>query len=125
MGLKEKQALASLDFGWSEKRMKEATGKDIKVEVDAETFSSDIDAILYAESRGAEKIANTISAICGNEIGKEAFNDKKVDKVVLKNQAAGNRSLVFDGNKLIVAFSFNSDEYFSEGEAKEIMENLL
>lgn len=125
MGLKEKQALAGLDFSWSEKRIKEATGKDIKVEVDAETFANDMDAILNAESMGAEKTANSIANICRNDIGKDAFNDKKIDKVVLKNQGAGNRSIAFDGNKLVVAFSFNSDEYFSEGEAKEIIENAL
>ena len=86
MGLKEKQAIANLDFGWSQKRLKDATGKDIKIEVDAESFSNDIDAILYADSRGAEKVANGIAKVTHNDIGKDAFNDKKVSTIVLKNQ---------------------------------------
>jgi hypothetical protein len=126
MGLKEKQAIAALDFGWSERRIKEATGKEVKIEVDAESFSNDMDAIMYADSRGAEKIANGIANVCRNDIGKDAFNDKKIEKVVLKNQPAGNRSLKFEGNKLVAAFAFtSSDDFFSESDARDTIENAL
>ncbi len=126
MGLKEKQAMAALDFGWSERRIKEYTGKDIKIELEAESFSSDMDAIMYADSRGAEKVANGIAKVCHNDMGKDAFNEKKTEKIVLKNQPAGNRSLTFDGAKLIVAFSFTSDEdFFSENDVRDTIENAL
>jgi len=126
MGLKEKQAIAALDFGWSEKRIKEATGKAIKIELDTDSFSTDMDAIQYADSRGAEKAANGIAKVCYNDIGKDAFNDKKTEKVLLKNQAAGNRSIKFDGTNLVIACAFASgDDSFSENEVRDIIENAL
>ncbi|MBS1505211.1 MAG: hypothetical protein JSS79_01085 [Bacteroidetes bacterium] len=126
MGLKEKQAMAGLDFGWSERRIKEYTGKDVKIELAADTFSNDMDAILFADSRGAERMANGIAKVCYNDIGKDAFNEKKVEKVVLKNQAAGSRSITFDGTKLVMACAFtSSDDSFSENEVQELIENQL
>jgi len=126
MGLKEKQAMAALDFGWSERRIKDVTGKAIKIELDTDSFSTDMEAIMYADSRGAEKAANGIAKVCHNDIGKDAFNEKKTEKVVLKNQAAGNRSLTFEGTKLVIACAFSSsDDSFSELEVKDLIENAL
>jgi hypothetical protein len=126
MGLKEKQAIAGLDFSWSVKRIKEVTGTDVKIELDAESFSSDMDAILYADSRGAEKTANGIAKVCYNDIGKDAFNEKKVTKVLLKNIAPGSRSISIKDGALTVAFAFASnDDYYSENEIKDEIENQL
>ena len=125
MGLKEKQAIAALDFGWSLKRIKEVTGKETKIELDQDSFSSDMDAIMYADSRGAEKIANGIAKVCHNDIGKDAFNGKKITKILLKNQSPGSRSLTMKSGVLSLAFSFTSNEYFSENEIKDEIENQL
>jgi hypothetical protein len=126
MGLKEKQAIAGLDFSWSEKRIKEVTGKDVKIELAADTFSADMDAIMYADSRGANKIANGIAKVCYNDMGKDAFNEKKTEKVILKNQPAGSHSLTFDGSKLVLSCAFASgDDFYSENEIQELIENSL
>ncbi|GHM98994.1 hypothetical protein WSM22_04840 [Cytophagales bacterium WSM2-2] len=125
MGLKEKQAIANLDFSWSLKRIKEYTGKDVKIELDPESFSSDMDAIMYADSRGAEKIANGIAKVCHNDIGKDAFNDKKITKVLLKNQAEGSRAITMKDGVLTLAFSYSGGDYYSENEIKDEIENQL
>lgn len=125
MGLKEKQAMAGLDFSWSVKRIKEYTGKDVKIELDPESFSSDMDAIMYADSKGAEKVANGIAKVCYNDIGKAAFNDKKIAKILLKNQAAGSRSLSMKDGLLTIAFAFSGSDYYSEDEIKDEIENQL
>ena len=126
MGLKEKQAIAGLDFSWSEKRIKEAIGKDVKIELDAESFSSDMDAIMYADSRGAQKISNGIAKVCYNDIGKEAFNEKKINKVVLKNQPSGSRVFAMKDGALTVAFAFGANsDFYSEDEVKDEIENQL
>ena len=126
MGLKEKQAIAALDFSWSENRIKEVTGSGIKITLDAESFANDMNAIEYADSRGAEKIANGIAKVCYNDMGKDAFAEKKVDQIVLKNQPVGSRSITFEGSKLVVAFSFpDADDFFSESEIKDLIENAL
>jgi hypothetical protein len=126
MGLKEKQAMATLDFSWSEKRIQEYTGVATKVELDTNSFSNDIDAIWSADQRGAVAIANGIASVCYNDIGKDAFNEKKVNKVVLRNQEAGKRSIEFEGNTLTMAFAFtNSSDAFSESEIRETIENML
>jgi hypothetical protein len=126
MGLKEKQAMANLDFGWAEKRLVENTGVNMKIEMDAPSFANDLDAIYNADQRGAVASANGIALVCRNEIGKEAFNEKRVNKVVLLNQATGKRSVKFEGTSLILACAFaSSDNYFSEHEIQEAIENQL
>jgi hypothetical protein len=126
MGLKEKQAMANLDFGWAEKRIAENTGVNTKIELDVNSFSNDLDAIYNADQRGAVATANGIAKVCYNDIGKEAFNEKKVNKVVLLNQPAGSRSVKFEGTSLILACAFaSSDDYFSESEIQEAIENQL
>jgi hypothetical protein len=125
MGLKEKQAMANLDFSSSLKRIKEYTGKDIKIELDSDSFSSDMDAILYADSRGAQRVANGLAIVCRNDIGKDAFNDKKITKVLLKNQTEGSRSVSMKGGVLTVAFAFSGSDHFSENELQEQIENQL
>jgi hypothetical protein len=126
MGLKEKQAMASLDFGWAEKRVLECTGTPVKIELDVNGFSNDLDAIYYADQRGAVTVANGIAKVCYNDIGKEAFNEKKISKILLKNQPAGNRSISFENESLVLAFAFASgDDYFSEGELAGKIEEQL
>jgi hypothetical protein len=127
MGLKEKQAIANLDFGWSEKSLKSATGNDIKIELDAATFNDDIDAIMYADQKGAMAAANGISKVCHNDIGKEAFNGLKVGKVKLVNhKEAGAKKVAVNSGVLELhgTWGANSD-YFSEGEVRDQIENML
>jgi hypothetical protein len=112
MGLKEKQAMALLDFGWTEKRIKESSGTQVKNELDANSFSNDMDAVQYADQRGATALANGIASVCRNDIGRQAFGEKKVGKVILKNQPSGNRSIAFDGTRLVVACAFDSGDDF-------------
>jgi len=127
MGLKEKQALANADFAWSEKRLKEATGKDIKIEIDVESFSSDMDAIDYLESR-SKKVANGISKVCHNDIGKDAFNEKNVTKVKLVNIPPGSsdkKSITIKDGKLTVTNGVSSENFSDENEIKDVIENML
>jgi hypothetical protein len=127
MGLKEKQAMAALDFGWSERSLKSATGKDMKIELDAPTFNDDMDAIMYADQKGAMTAANGISKVCYNDIGIEAFNGLNVSKVKLVNhKEAGAKKVAINGEVLELhgTWGANSD-FFSEGEVKEQIENML
>ena len=126
MGLKEKQAIANLDFNWSIKRIKECTGKDVKIEIDTDSFSSDMDAIMFADSRGAQAIANGIAKVCHNDIGKDAFNEKNISKVMLRNQAAGSREITMKKGVLTLACAFTSnDDHYSASEIHEAIENQL
>ena len=101
MGLKEKQALAGLDFGWAEKRIAEYTGKAFKIEVKADTFLDDIDAIFLVDQKGAVAVSNAIAKVCYNDIGKDAFNDKKAASVLLVNsKEKGAKKLSFSSGVL-------------------------
>jgi hypothetical protein len=62
--LKERQAIAGLDFYWAEKSILEHYGSVVKVELDQPSFAGNMDAKLYADSRGATVVANSISKIC-------------------------------------------------------------
>ena len=127
MGLKEKQAMANLDFGWSKKSLKSSTGNDIKIELDTNTFNDDMDAIMYADQKGAMAAANGISKVCHNDIGKEAFTALKVAKVKLVNhKEAGTKKIAVNAGVLELhgTWGANSD-YFSEGEVRDEIENML
>ena len=127
LSLKEKQALAGLDFSWSEKRIKDNYGSDVKVSVDQDSFAGDMNAIDYASSRGAERVANAIAKICNDNIGKEALQAKKITKVVLKNMKTGRKVEIVNGTlTLLSAFGGSGDnDYFGENELKDAIENLL
>jgi len=127
MGLKEKQALAGLDFGWAEKRIAEYTGKAFKIEVKADTFLDDIDAIFLVDQKGAVAVSNAIAKVCYNDIGKDAFNDKKAASVLLVNsKEKGAKKLSFSSGVLELhgAWGVGSD-YLDESEIKEAIENQL
>jgi hypothetical protein len=127
MGLKEKQAMASLDLAWSEKSLKSSTGREIKIELDAATFNDDMDAIMYADQKGAMAAANGISKVCHNDIGKDAFNDLKVSKVKLVNhkEAGAKKIVIADGVfELHGTWGANSD-FFDEHEIRDTVENML
>jgi hypothetical protein len=99
---------------------------DNQIEMDANSFSNDLDAIQYVGQRGGEATPNGIAFVCRNDIGKEAFAEKKVTKIILKNQPAGKRSLEFDGSSLIVSCAFaSSDDFFREAEIRDEIENKL
>jgi len=124
--LKERQALANVSFESPEKWLKEATGNDIKIEIDAKSFSNDTDAIDYLESR-AKKVATGISKLCYNAIGKEAFNSKKITKIKLVNippGTAGKKSIVIANGVLTVTNNTSSENY-QEDEIKDVIENML
>ena len=125
MGLKEKQAIANLDFSWSVNRIKDYTGKTVTIELDTESFSSDMDAIMYADSRGASTIANGIAKVCYNDIGKDAFNSMNIGRIILKNQPSGERSIVMKDGTLTMACGFATPNYYSESEVQEAIENQL
>ena len=86
LSLKEKQAIAELDFSWAEKRIAENYSSPVKIELDKPSFAGDMDAILFADSRGAQVAANGIAKVCDNKIGKEALQEKKITKVILRIQ---------------------------------------
>ncbi|GHM98998.1 hypothetical protein WSM22_04880 [Cytophagales bacterium WSM2-2] len=121
--LKEKQALANVSLESAEKTLKEATGKDIKIEIDTKSFSGDMDAIDYLQSR-ATKVANGISKLCYNDIGKNAFNGKKITKIKLVNLSTGKKSIVIANGVLIVTNNTSSENY-QEDEIKDVIENML
>jgi hypothetical protein len=126
MGLKEKQALANVNLEWATMRLKEATGKDITIEIDTESFSNDMDAIDYLQSRG-NKVSNGIAKLCYNDIGKEALNEKKITKVRLVNLPTGStakKSISISDGVLTVTNNVTT-ENFGEDEIKDVIENML
>ena len=124
--LKEKQALANLDFSWSEKRILENYNSAVKIELEQSTFAGDMDAILYADSRGAQTAANAIAKVCNNNLGKEALQGKKITKVILKNDKEKSPKVTIDKGIMTLWIGFStSDKYFSPAELQEAIENML
>jgi len=124
--LKEKQAIAGLDFSWSEKRILENYGSSVKIELDQPSVSGDMDAILFADSRGAQVAANAIAKVCGNALGKEALQGKKITKVIIKNIREGKYKVEIKGG-IMTLFSglSSSDNYYGDSELQEAIENML
>ncbi|GHN00376.1 hypothetical protein WSM22_18650 [Cytophagales bacterium WSM2-2] len=126
MGLKEEQAIANLDFAFAERRIKGSYGKHLKIELDVESFISDLEAILCSDARGAFIISSAIIRVCDEALGKEAFEQKAITKIILKNQAAGSRAISVKGGALIMACAFASnDDRYQEFEATEELESQL
>jgi hypothetical protein len=127
MGLKEKQALAGLDFSSAEKDIAKYTGKSLKIEVKADTVMDDIDAIYGFGQMAAQRVANAIAKVCYNDIGKEAFNEKKVSSILIVNsKEAGAKKVVFSGNVLELHGSWGvGKDILGENEVKEAIENQL
>ncbi|GHM98997.1 hypothetical protein WSM22_04870 [Cytophagales bacterium WSM2-2] len=127
MGLKEKQALANVSYESPEKWLKEATGKDIKIEVDAGSFSDDMDAIDYLGQR-AIRVATGVCRVCHNDLGKDAFNSKNVTKIKLVNIPPGSndkKSIVIANGVLTVTNNTSTERYSDEHEIKDVIENML
>ncbi len=127
MGLKEKQALAGLDFGWAVNRIKEYTGSDIKFEPDSATFD-DIEAIYMIVNQGADYMANAIASVCGDAIGKEAFNAKGFKTVSLINhKEKGKAKIAFNGSTLELHGTWGEADrqYLSAGDIQKQLENML
>jgi hypothetical protein len=124
--LKEKQALANVSYESAETRLKEATGRDIKIEIDTKSFTNDMDAIDYLQSR-ANKVANGIAKLCYNDIGKNAFNEKKIVKVKLVNLPAGatGKKSISISNGILTVTNNVTTENFDENEIKDVIENML
>lgn len=124
--LKEKQAIAGLDFSWSEKRIAENYSSPVKIELDQTSFAGDMDAILYADSRGAQVAANGIAKVCDNKLGKETLQGKKITKVILKNDKSSSPKVTIDKGVMTLLIGFStSDKYFSDSELREAIENML
>jgi hypothetical protein len=124
--LKEKQAIAGLDFGWAEKRIAENYGSAVKIAVDSASFAGDMDAILYACSRGSDYAANALASLCGDKLAKEALVEKKLTKLVLVNNAKKKPSVAIANGVMTVTSGFSSDDnHFSEQGLTEAIENLL
>lgn len=127
MGLKEKQALAGLDFGWAERRIKEYTGTDIKFVADGASFSDDLEAIYMVVNQGSDYMANAIASLCNDAIGKEAFNGKGVTQIALINTKDGSAKVVFNGNvlELYGTWGESNRKYLSAGDIQRELENVL
>src|SRR5882757_9756219 len=126
LSLKEKQAISQLDFGWAEKRIAENYSSPVKIELDQTSFAGDMDAILYADSRGAQVAANGIAKVCDNKLGKEALQGKRITKVVLKNDKTNSPKVTIDKGIMTLQIGFStSDKYFSDSELREAIENML
>ncbi|GHM98995.1 hypothetical protein WSM22_04850 [Cytophagales bacterium WSM2-2] len=126
LSLKEKQAIANLDFSWAEKRIAENYSSPVKIELDQASFAGDMDAILYADSRGATVAANGIAKVCDNKLGKEALQGKKITKVLLKNDKTNSPKVVIDKGVMTLLIGFStSDKYYSDSELREAIENML
>jgi hypothetical protein len=124
--LKEKQAIAGLDFSWAEKRIFENYGSKVTIELDKPTFAGDIDAILYTDQRGAVTAANAMAKICDDALGKEALQGMKITKVLLKNDKSNSPKITIDKGVMTLWIAFtSSDKYFSESELKDAIENML
>ncbi|MBS1505212.1 MAG: hypothetical protein JSS79_01090 [Bacteroidetes bacterium] len=124
--LKERQAIANLDFSWSEKRILENYGSAVKIELDQTSVAGDMDAILYADSRGAQTAANAIARVCGDNLGKDALRGKKITKVVIKNIREGKPKVeIKDGTLSLFTGLSSSENYFGESDLQAAIENLL
>lgn len=124
--LKEKQAIAELDFSWAEKRIVENYGSAVKIELDKTSVAGDMDAILYADSRGAQLAANVIARICGNELGKEALQNQRITKIVIKNIRTGKATVEIKGGIMTLSEGLSSeDNYFGETDLREAIEKTL
>jgi hypothetical protein len=124
--LKEKQAISQLDFSWAEKRIAENYSSPVKIELDQNSFAGDMDAILYADSRGATVAANGIARVCDNKLGKEALQAKKITKIVLKNDKTQAPKVNLDKGVMTLLIGFSTtDKYFSEADLRAAIENML
>ncbi|MEI8095681.1 MAG: hypothetical protein WCG80_15835 [Spirochaetales bacterium] len=124
--LKEKQAIAGLDFSWAENRILENYGRAVKIEVSALTFKGDMDAVDFAVSRGSDPVANAIAKVCYDDLGKAALLEQKVSKVVLVNAPKLKASVTIEKGVLTLTCGFASaDNFFSEGELQSAIEDLL
>jgi hypothetical protein len=124
--LKERQAIAGLDFGWAEKRIADNYGSAVKISVDAPSFAGDMDAISYAASRGSDIAANAIATICDDKLGKEALVAKKLTSIVLVNNAKKKPTVAIANGTMTLTIGFSSDDnHFSEQELTSAIEDLL
>jgi hypothetical protein len=85
-----------------------------------------MDAILYADSRGAQTTANAIARVCSDNLGKEALRGKKITKVVIKNIRDGKpKAEIKDGTLTVFTGLSSSENYFGESDLQAAIENML
>jgi len=126
LSLKERQAIAALDFSWAEKRIAGSYGSAVPISIDPQSFAGDMDAISYAASRGSDFAANAIAAICDDKLGKEALVEKKLTRIMLVNNAKKKPLVTIAKGIMTLTIGFSSaDNYFSEQEMRAAIEDLL
>ncbi|WP_299098186.1 hypothetical protein [uncultured Winogradskyella sp.] len=108
MGLAEKRvakAFEANEFETILKEIKDIVGKDIAVNVDWKTLSTDGMSHLYNKAWPPvyfEPLVNSLKSICQDDMGKEALNDE-LETIIIKNEAGNSSSNTwasFDNNTL-------------------------
>jgi hypothetical protein len=123
---KESTVISNSFFQWAEKRILDFTGKRIDIEMISDSFYGDTDALMYADLRGSNKIANAISLFCNTEKKGSDFNSLGLTKIILNNQSAGNRHIIFHNSELIISCAFaNKDDHFSVRDLKNLLDKKL
>ena len=116
---------SNLYFEWAEKRIRECLGQPIQIEMTGD-FWDDEDAIMFADLRGANKIAQAISQVCQKKQVRIALCGMRLEKILLNNQPIGNRNVTFNHNEMIVYCSFaDRKDHFSVGDLKEVISNKI
>ncbi|NRD18561.1 hypothetical protein HNV08_00765 [Winogradskyella eckloniae] len=96
MGLAEKRVAKAFEANEFEsilKDIKNIVGKDITVNVDWKTLSTDGMSHLYNKAWPSvyfEPLTNALKSICQDDMGKDALNDE-LETIIIKNEA-GNSS---------------------------------
>jgi hypothetical protein len=122
----EPMVISNSFFRWAEKRILDFTGKRIDIEMISDSFYGDTDALMYADLRGSNKIANAISLFCNTEKKRSDFNSLRLTKILLNNQSVGNRHIRFHNNQLIISCAFaNKEDHFSVRDLKNILDRQL
>jgi hypothetical protein len=102
---------------------------DILIELDQNSFIGNMDAINFTDSRGAVVVANALASICGDGTGKEAINELKIKKIILKNVPKGTaRKFEIKDGIFWLIHAFDADGlpgYYDEGDLRKALENSL
>jgi hypothetical protein len=121
MGLAERRAVKAFqdkDFPWLKKRITEAAGFDVPVEVDWEKITVDG----YADSFGENvskiffiPVADGLKKIAVDDMGKKALK-QGLKKIVITNTADnfGEKAISFEDGSLIIDHDPNSNVEYSD-----------
>lgn len=113
MGLDERRKLANLVdevLPSTRQEIKDDTGADIQLSLDADTFKDDAVALNYFEHQGAKYLANAMRIVGGDAMGKEAIIEsiKSARFVNLPVDQATDKGAVLHGGVLTITCAWSA-----------------